>query len=429
MILLKNKVFKNAAWIIACRIVRALLGFFLTMISARYLGPSGYGTINYAASIVNFVVPVMQLGLNSTLVQEIVERPENEGETIGTALLMTMFSSAVCIAGVVSFAAVTSAGNTESTVICALYSISLIFQAIELIQYWFQAKLLSKYSSIVMLLSYICVSVYKLILLISGTHIYMFALAQAFDFAIISISLLLIYKRIGKGKFSFSLSLAKKMFRRSKHYILSGLMVSVFAQTDRIMLKFMLDEAAVGFYSAAITCSSLTSFVFMAIIESFRPSILEKKKSDNKEYENDLAVLYSLIIGISLLQCFFTTLFSELIVVLIYGKEYIATIGALRISVWHTLFSYLGSVRNIWVLAEGKQNYLWIINLSGAVLNIILNVFTIPEFGIEGAAISTLITQFFTNVVMGWVFKPFKHNNTIMLKGLNFRLVLSYFKK
>jgi hypothetical protein len=36
-----------------------------------------------------------------------------------------------------------------------------------------------------------------------------------------------------------------------------------------------------------------------------------------------------------------------------------------------------------------------------------------------GAAVASLITQFFTNVVIGFIFKPIRENNRLMLKGLN----------
>ena len=67
--LAKNKVVKNAKWIIVCKVVQSLLQLVIGMLCARYLGPSNYGLINYAASIVAFVLPIMQLGLQSTLVQ------------------------------------------------------------------------------------------------------------------------------------------------------------------------------------------------------------------------------------------------------------------------------------------------------------------------------------------------------------------------
>jgi O-antigen/teichoic acid export membrane protein len=139
--LLKNKVAKNGIWIISCKIAQSFLSIIVTMLTARYLGPSNFGLINYAASIVAFVMPIMQLGLNAILVQEIVNKPEKEGETIGTTLIMTQISAFLCIIGVSLFAFIANANEKITFIVCVLYSIQLIFYSIELIQYWFQAKL------------------------------------------------------------------------------------------------------------------------------------------------------------------------------------------------------------------------------------------------------------------------------------------------
>ena len=425
----QNRVLKNATWIIACKIVQSLLGLVVTMLSARYLGPSGYGLINYASSIVAFVAPVMQLGLNGILVQEIVNDPEKEGETLGTALAMTFVSSFFCILGVLAFVSIANHHEPTTIIVCALYSVLLIFQALEMIQYWFQAKLKSKYTSIVMLIAYVAMSVYKIVLLATGSDIYWFALSNALDYMIIAFSLLVIYKKIGERKLSFSWQKARSMFAKSKHYIFSNLMITIFAQTDRIMIKLMMDDASVGYYSAAVACAGMTGFVFSAIIDSARPSIFESKKVNEQAFEKNMSRLYCVIIYFSLLQCVAITLFSPLIVNILYGSEYGPTIDALRLIVWYTTFAYLGAVRNIWILAENKQKYLWILNLSGAVVNIILNAIFIPVWGIMGAAFASLITQIFTNIIMNILIRPIKRNNVLMLKGLNPCLITGILKK
>ena len=107
----------------------------------------------------------MQLGLNNIMVQEIVEGKDSEGTIIGTATVMSFASSFLCVAGVICFSAIANAGESETIIVVALYSILLICQSIELVQYWFQAKYLSKYTSIVMLVAYIIVSACKIFLL------------------------------------------------------------------------------------------------------------------------------------------------------------------------------------------------------------------------------------------------------------------------
>lgn len=426
--LINNKVFKNASWIIFCKIVQAVLNLVVTMLSARYLGPSGYGLINYAASVVAFVTPIMQLGLNSILVQEIVNTPEKEGEILGTSLLMSFCTSFLTIGGVVAFVAIANHGERETIIVCALYSILLIFQSLELVQYWFQAKLKSKYPAIVMLVAYVIVSAYKITLLVTGKNIYWFALSQAIDYLVISSLLLIVYARLGTQHLSISWEHAKRLFAKSRYYIVSSLMVTIFAQTDRVMLKLMVNDAATGYYSAAVSCAGMTSFIFTAIIDSARPSIFEGKKIGQEIFERNIIRLYSVIIYFALLQCVFITAFAKIIINILYGNDYASSVDALRLIVWYTTFSYIGSVRNIWILAEGKQKLLWILNLSGALLNVVLNYILIPVWGIMGASFASLITQFFTNVLMGFIIKPIRRNNALMGKGLNPKYLIEVIK-
>lgn len=422
---MNHKIISNAAWIIACRIVQAVLSLIITMLTARYLGPSNYGLISYASSIVAFLVPVMQLGFSNILVQEFVQHPEKEGTIFGTVALTSFLSSLACIVGTISFACLANAGDTQTILVCSLYSLVLIFQAFEMIQYWFQANYLSKYVSIVSLIAYVALSAYRVFLLATGKNVCWFALSNALDSLLIAAALLIIYHKMGRQKLSFSWKLALEMFSRSKHYIVSSLMVTIFAQTDKIMLTLMIGEAANGYYSAAISCATMFSFVFSAIIDSARPAIFENQKHDRKAFEKSLSTLYCVIIYLSLAQSLFMTLLANPIIRILYGNSYLLAVTALQIVVWYTTFSYIGAVRNIWILAEEKQKYLWTINLSGALANIILNAILIPFWGILGAAVASLVTQIFTNVVIGYIIKPIRHNNELMFRGLDLRLVFN----
>ena len=57
--------------------------------------------------------------------------------------------------------------------------------------------------------------------------------------------------------------------------------------------------------------------------------------------------------------------------------------------------------------------------MSGALANVAINAILIPILGVNGAAIASLITQFFTNVVIGYIIKPIRPNNAIMVQALS----------
>ena len=412
-----NRIVKNASWMIVCKVIQSVLAFVIGTLSARYLGPSDYGVVNYAASVVSFVAPIMYLGFNSTLVRELVKDPEHQGEIMGSAIGMSIISAVLCIVGVNAFVLVANRGNTETIIVCALYSTLLLFQAIDLIKYWFQSKLLSKYTSVAALVAYVIVAAYKALLLITHKSVYWFAVANSIEFLVIAIALIVIYFIIGRSRLSFSFRRAGSMMKRSGFFIISNMMITIFAHTDRIMLKHMIGDAATGCYSAAASLAVITSFVFTATIDSASPVILESTE-DNERFERNMKRTYGIVIAISLLQSIAMTLLAKPMVLLTYGRDYYDSIKVLRLVVWYTTFSYCGGVRSVWILAKNYQKYIWGINLAGALMNVVLNFALIPFMGIMGAALASILSQFFTNVVMGYILRPFRPNNALMVKSL-----------
>ena len=137
-----------------------------------------------------------------------------------------------------------------------------------------------------------------------------------------------------------------------------------------------------------------------------------------------MAGLYSITWWLSFAQTIVFVLFAKPIVWILYGEEFMPAVAVLRILTCQTAFSYVGTIRNIWILAEEKHSVLWKINLSGALASILLNAVMIPLWGACGAALASVLTQIFTNVIMGFILKPIRENNRLMLKGLDPRLLL-----
>lgn len=421
---MNNRALKNASWMVGCKVVQSLLSLVIGMITARYLGPSNYGVVSYVASVVAFVLPIMQLGLNQTIVKEFINSPQDEGKILGTAILFNIISSIFCMLGSIAFVMVAEAGDKETLIVCILYSFTILFQATEMTQYWFQAKLLSKYSSIASLLAYVIVTIYKILLLITQKSVIWFAFSNVLDYILISFILLIIYKKLGGQRFSFDFSLGLRMLSRSKYYIIPSLMVRIFQHTDKIMINTMLGKVETGVYSAAITCIGISGFVFSAVIDSARPIVLESKKQDRVQYENNMVRLYCVVTYLSLFQSVIMTVLAKPIIMVMYGEKYLGSVVILMVAVWYVTFSYYGSVRNVWILAEGLQRYLLPINIIGASLNVLLNFLLIPSFGGVGAAIASFITQFFSNVIMGFIIAPIRENNKYLIKGINPKILI-----
>ena len=99
------------------------------------------------------------------------------------------------------------------------------------------------------------------------------------------------------------------------------------------------------------------------------------------------------------------------------------TVQPLRIIVWYTAFSYLGVARNAWMVCENRQKYLKYLYISAAIINVILNVLLIPQWGASGAAAASLITQMST-ILLPAVIRPLRPNAKLMMDAVLLRNVL-----
>lgn len=414
----QNAAVKNAGWIMAGRIVQMAINLIVGLLTARYLGPSNYGLINYASAYTAFFMAFCTLGINSVLVKEFIDNPNDEGKIIGSSLAMRALSSFLSAVLIVLLVCVIDANEPTTIIVTILSCVGLFFNIFETFNYWFQSKLKSKVTALVTLAAYVVTAVYKIVLLVMGKGVEWFAFATSIDYICIGFFLIICYNRHNGQKLGFSNKIAKRILNQSMHFILPSLMVSIYGYTDRFMLKQMLSETEVGYYSTASTVCNMWSFVLVAIIDSVYPSVMSAYNKNKKLFEKRNRQLYAIVFYISIFVSLLFCIFGEYVICILYGEQYMLAISPLRVLTWNTAFSYLGVARNAWVVSERKQKYLKYIYISAAISNIVLNLIFIPVLGATGAAAASLVTQIITTMIVPFLIKPLKRNSELMIEGV-----------
>ncbi len=131
----------NAGWLYLDRLVRGVLALIVGILIARYLGPQSFGKYSYAISIVLLVVFISNLGMDTIVVREIVDEPENESEILGTAFFMRLGAGIVAYLVAVIAAVVTRTDDPGAALLVAVIGLYPIFQAGDVIDFFFQAHL------------------------------------------------------------------------------------------------------------------------------------------------------------------------------------------------------------------------------------------------------------------------------------------------
>ena len=415
---LRGKETSNALWLIGGKVMQMILSLVVGILSARYLGPSNYGLISYGTALVNFFMCFCTLGINSIIVKDFFDHPEDRGRAIGSAVLMRAISSFCSCILIIGIATLIDYGDWTTVAVVALCSISLLFHAFDTINYWFQSQYKSKISSIALFVAYAATSVYKIILLILNKSVFWFAFATSVDYMVLGVLLLIFYKKHNGPKLGVSWATGKRLLSKSYHYIFSGMMVAIYAQTDKLMLKQMLDEASVGYYATATAICSMWTFVLSAIIDSMYPTIIQSFKENKELFERKNRQLYAIVFYVSVFVSVGFLLLGGLAVRILYGEAYMPAVMPLKVVTWYTAFSYFGVARNAWMVCNDKQKYLKYMYIFAAILNVGLNFILIPVWGPTGAAVASLVTQIFTSIVLPYCIKDLRPNAKLMLQAI-----------
>jgi O-antigen/teichoic acid export membrane protein len=385
-----RRYFFNTSWLFAEQVLRIIAGLFVGIYVARYLGPEQFGIFSYATAFVALFGTIARLGLDGIVVRDLVNHPQERDVYLGTAFWLKLVG-AVLTLGLLAIAVQFTSNDATTNLYIFIIASGLIFQSFDVVDFYFQSRVLSKYVSISRLIQLALSSALKLYFIFTQADLFWFVMVSLVDQMSLALSLVIAYWRQKIGSFfsCFDFGTAKAMLKNSWPLILSGIAISLYMRIDQIMIKEMLGEEEVGLYSAAVRLSEAWYFVPVVVTASLFPAILNAKKLSQKLYSERLQRLYTIMIysavGVALPVAFM----AESIVVTLYGIHYQDAGLVLAIHIWAGIFVALGVVNGSWFLAENLQKLATLNTLIGAAVNVILNYFLIPTYGIAGVAFAT----------------------------------------
>lgn len=388
------RILDNIGWLFVDRVLRLVVGLAIGVWLARYLGPEQLGQLSYAIAFVGLFGAIASLGLNGIVVRDIVRDPDGARSTLGTAFVLSFLGG--LIASALAFACITwlrpHDGLTRMFVV--ILAFGFLIKSTEVIKYWFDSQLMSRYPVWIEGGAFLSAGAVKIAMIVQEAPLIAFVWITLAEAALGAAGLVAIYvKRAVKvGPWRVRARRAKRLVKDSLPLALSGLAVMVYMRIDQIMLGDMLGAEAVGIYSASVRISEMCYFIPMAIATSLLPSTIEAKKNDETLYYRRLQKLFNLTVLTALAIALPTALFSSWIVQALYGEKFAPAGTILAIHAWGGVFVSLGVISSNWLLVENLQKLSFYRTLFGAAINVGLNCVLIPTYGIEGAAVATVLS-------------------------------------
>ena len=408
----------NTIWLFIDRIVRLSIGLFVSVWVTRYLGPNDFGLLSFSQSFVGIFAVFASLGLDRILVKHLIEKKIDSSDLLFTAFTLKLIAGFISV--ILCFFSVAFFFKSEdSSLLISIISISTIFQAFNVVDSFFQSRTLSKYVVFSNIMSFIICSILKLLFVYFDFPLIYFALVSIVETFLLALGYLyFFYTNKLQGKYNFKIDIAKTLLGESWPLILSGGVLMIQARIDQVMLKEMTNNLEVGYYSTALRLIEVFGFITVILSNSLSPAIYKAKLISKNLYETRLLNYYRLNFILFLVIAIPIYFFSELIIEVLFGKEFIPAGILLALMSIRLFFTNIGTARGAFIVTEKLFKFSLLAMAIGTIVNICTNYILIPINGAYGSIIATIISFTVTTFLLDLFIKKGRENLLIMSKAI-----------
>jgi len=415
------KYFKNTSWLFGEKILRMIVGLFVGIWVARYLGPEQFGLFSYAQSFVALFSAVATLGLDSIVVRELVKNESRADELIGTAFWLKLMGAIVVLL-LLAIAVNFTSNDTFTNSLIFIIASATIFQSFNVVDMFFQAKVMSKYVVFANVISLLLSSVVKICLIMIEAPLIWLAWSVLFDSFVLACGYVYWFTQANYKNFfktiSFNFGVAKALLKDSKFIVFSSVVLMIQSRIDQVMIKSFIGSEEVGYYSVAMKLIESFGFIPMMLKNSLYPAIQNVRNKSVQLYQNRLLNFYRLNFLLFLAVAIPIYLFSEQIVVTLFGIAYQPAGVLLSLMAIRLFFANMGVSRGAFILSENLLKFSFITMLVGTLVNIGLNYIWIPNYGSKGAIIATIVSFFVTTYLFDIFYYKTRENVLLQIKSI-----------
>lgn len=429
-----KKIFFNIIWLIFDKVFILLLQFFVGVKIANYYGATLFGQYSYAISLVAFSNIFFEL-INSRVLKKYYTKNNFNILVFNT----NFFKNSIAI--ILFFIPIIYKFfykiKIDDTLFCLLLLLCLdnvLMTATSGIENFFEYKLEAKRivisNNIVKIISYFL----QYICMILNKGIIFIAIVRCIGSLIRVIILKYQYNSSYLGKLEnksvrLDIKLIVKIINESKYLWFSFVSFLIYTQTDRLMINHYLGVEEVGVYTIGMQLSSILAILIGPIQNSLFPKFLELYRDDYQKYYNFYKLTNTIITQFYLIITLISIIVVKYTFKYVYSSQYDGAILIYSILAFSVFIKANGSLQTSHMTIKNITKKSFYKTLVSLILNIILNILLIPKYGINGAAIATLITQFIALFLIDFFIKEYQEQAIIQLKSLNLIYLIKEIKK
>ncbi len=402
---------RNITWLGATSIaVKPIWFLFITVLTAEVLGADGYGVMTVALSLAMIATGFTDVGMGAYSVREVAR------DRSSASLFFTNFLLARILLVVAAMTAALVAGlllGYRGPVLWAVIFAGLYTMSLSVITYarsFFQAFEVLRYEAISLLAEKVLVVGLGLTLLYATRSAAGTLLGMAVGMTVVTgLTILWIHHRLAPLRPSaFSPAFVKTSLRRLLPFALIALLSVIYIRTNLILVEQLLGTTEAGQYGLAFRILEALNLIPMIIATSAiypRLSALQHRgdlPGVRRIFRTGALALAGIGIAAAAAIAWAAPAAVEFVIrVRSLDPAFAATVPALQVIVWSFPFAGLNALFQAGLIAMDHQRFLVVALAAGTLLNVALNLLTIPAWGIVGASAATLGSEVVLFVLYG----------------------------
>lgn len=406
-----SELFHGSSIAFFMHLIGLVLGYIFTLLVARWYGASTMGLYALSLTLLNIFVTIGTFGFGSALVKFIADYNYNDKPYLAKEIYKKVITFVVPLGLLLSllfyiFTDYLASETFDNPKLIPYFHIT-VFGVLPLILLTINTAFFRGVKNIKLFafLDKVAIFIFTPVLLAIAYYGLNWEGIATIISRVIAILLLLImsYVALRRYRYIFRSSVQKLLsyrdiFRVSLPMLLTNSLVLVMSWTDILMLGIFTDEAQVGIYNVVIKLAMLSILTMMAINTIAGPKFSELYSRGDIQGLKKTAQNATRMIFYSALPIIIILVFFAKYILGIFGQEFTAGVYALWILMIGQFMSVCSGPVVILLNMTGKQVSLNVVMLIASILNVVLNYFLIPIYGIEGAAIATAISLTFNRI-------------------------------
>ncbi|WLR41568.1 oligosaccharide flippase family protein [Bacillus carboniphilus] len=415
-----NSIKTGTIWSMIGQVVNIVFGFIILILTTRFLGPNQYGLLQTILTLTVLSVMVADFGFSSSVARYVAENqndPRRKSQYIINGLILKMSTSLIIVLLLINvlpflegFLDIELEEYSFLLIVITLLR-SLREFLLKILQGLRRLDLSTKFNlfynvgnmSLIATLLYLNFGVNSVLLSEIG----------------ITLLLLVIFIFMNKRTKIFSYHrLEKNILKNILIYSVPMFFISMsfylYMKTDILMVQYFMDNISVGFYSLATMIIGKVHMPMVAIGHATGPALVS---IDKNKRSTQLVKVIRVTLLLTLPICMGLFLVSKEFILVFFGSSFLPTVQTLQLLTIFLFFYSVNSVLSPVLDYLGFARKRAIMVGISATLNIFLNMFFIPQFGIVGAVYSTLFTySIYSIIIIKTVFTHVIEDNTSYLE-------------